>query len=247
MRQLAPVLALAALCAAEPVSAARADEFSASQRAEIVAVVRDALVKDPTILRDAVAALQEDGVRQAEDEASKHLGDNRAALLAAPCGASAGDPSGDVTLVEFYDPRCPYCRRMVPVVDGLLAADHHLRVVYKDIPVLGPASAVEASAILAAGLQGGYVRMQAAMLSDPAEPSEEKVRQAAVKLGLDADRLAKDMSNPAVVAAIKDNLELARRLKVQGTPVFVVGDRVMTGASDGEALMAAVSASRKGR
>jgi protein-disulfide isomerase len=247
MRQFFSALALAALCVVVRPSFAHAEDFTASQRAEIVAVVREALVKDPTILRDAVNAMQADGVKQSEAEASKHIGANRGALFAAPDGASEGNPSGDVTLVEFYDPRCPYCRKMAPVIGDLLKADPGLRVVYKDIPVLGPASEIEVRAILAAGLQGAYSRMQAAMMANPAQPKEDMVRETATKLGLDADRLIKDMSNTTVVDAIKANLALAGEMKVRGTPVFVVGDSVTTGAADLDGLKASVAAARKTR
>ena len=89
------------------------------------------------------------------------------ALIAAPGDPVAGNPKGDVTLVEFYDPRCPYCRRMLPAIQSLIQHDHKLRVVYKDIPVLGPASVLEARAILAAQRQGGYEKMQSALMSNP--------------------------------------------------------------------------------
>jgi protein-disulfide isomerase len=247
MRQFAAAaLVLVALCGTGGRSA-RADEFTPGQRAEIVAVVRDALVKDPTILRDAVNAMQVQGVREAEEEASKHIGENRSALFAAADGASAGNPSGDVTLVEFYDPRCPYCRKMSPIIAELLKSDRGLRVVYKDIPVLGPASEIETRAILAAGLQGGYGKMQDALMSDPAQPKPEMIRAAAVKSGVDADRLIKDMSSAAVVDVMKANLALSKAMKVQGTPVFIVGDRVMTGAADLDTLKVAISAARKAR
>ena len=129
----------------------QASEFTAAQRAEIVQILRDALKQDPSILREAVDALQaDDGKNQ------------RAALAAAkdslvdPADPVNGNPNGDVTIVEFFDTRCPYCRKLEPSMAELLAHDHGVRLVYKDLPILGPASVLGSKALLAAQRQGGY-------------------------------------------------------------------------------------------
>ena len=128
---------------------ARAAEFTPAQRAEIVQILRDALKQDPSILRDAVTAMQTDeGDRQ------------RAALAAAkdtlvdPADPVGGNPKGDVTIVEFFDTRCPYCRKLEPTMADLLARDHGVRLVYKDLPILGPASVLGSKALLAAQSRG---------------------------------------------------------------------------------------------
>ena len=128
----------------------RANEFTPAQRAEIVQILRDALKQDPSILRDAVGAMQADEGEQ-----------QRAALAAAkdrlidPADPVGGNPNGDVTIVEFFDTRCPYCRKLEPSMAELLASDHGVRLVYKDLPILGPPSELGSKALLAAQRQGG--------------------------------------------------------------------------------------------
>jgi protein-disulfide isomerase len=240
---LAMLLPGAAL-AADPAPAMQ-DAFTPAQRAAIVGIVRDALKTDPSILRDAVTALQADDAAHDEAEARSMIAARQKDLVGTASDPMAGNPHGDVTVVEFYDPRCPYCRRMLPGIEAMLQKDHGVRLVYKDIPVLGPASVLEARAIVAAGAQGAYLKMQAALMKDSATPSDAMIRATAAGLGLDADKLAADMNSPATAQKIKANLTLARELKLQGTPAFIVGDQMIPGMVDAEQLEAAVAAARK--
>ena len=219
--------------------------FTSQQRHEIVQVIREAMKADPGILREAITALQADEQARAEADTRARLVDKHQALVANPADPVAGNPQGDVTLVEFYDPRCQYCRRMLPSIAALLQKDHGLRLIYKDIPVLGPASVMESRAILAAQRQGGYQTMQSALMADPAQPSAEMIAATARSLGLDPVKLAADMSSPAVSRQIEANLSLARDLKLDGTPVFVVGDTVIPGAVDEATLEGVIARARK--
>ncbi len=219
--------------------------FTPEQRAQIVQVIREALKADPSILREAVIALQADDTAREEADTKARLAKQHAALVADAADPVAGNPSGDVTLVEFYDPRCPYCRRVLPTIETLLKQDRGLRLVYKDIPVLGPASVLEARAILAAQKQGGYLKMQSALMTDPAEPTEAMLRATAKSIGLDPARLVADMNSPSVSDKIKRNLELAHALKVDGTPIFVIGGQLIPGAVDQAALEEAITLARK--
>lgn len=233
------------LCALISVRAAAAEPgFTPEQRSQIVQVMREALKSDPSILRDAIIALRAADQAQEAAEQKTQLTQKHAALVANPGDPVVGNPSGDVTLVEFYDPRCPYCRRMLPAIAALLKSDPKLRLVYKDIPVLGAASVMETRAILAAGRQGAYARMQDALMTNPAQPSQALIADTARKLGLDPARLAADMASPAVTQQIEANLALARALKVEGTPVFVVGETFIPGAVDQPALAQAIADAR---
>ena len=218
--------------------------FSPEQRQQIIQIVRDALKTDPSILRDAVVALRADSEAHEEADTKARIGSSQGALTAEPGDPVAGNPRGDVTLVEFYDPRCPYCRRMLPAIQALIQHDPKLRVVYKDIPVLGPASVLETRAILAAQRQGGYEKMQQALMNNPAQPTDGLIRDTAKSLGLDAAKLAADMNGPAVTHKIDVNLALAHDLKVEGTPVWIVGDTFIPGAVDQTALETAIAAAR---
>ncbi len=238
---------LLAACLFATLSPARAQNaaFTPDQRAQIIQIIRDALKADPSILRDAVTSLQaDDAARDAADSKSR-IAAAHAELFAKPGDPVAGNPQGDVTIVEFYDPRCPYCRRMVPTIDSLLRQDHGLRLVYKDIPVLGPASTTEARAILAAQNQGAYLKMQAALMSNAAEPSDSMIHDTAKGLGLDPTKLKSDMGSAAITGKLQQNLALAHTLKVEGTPVFIVGDQMIPGAVDEANLKTLIAAARK--
>lgn len=238
-------LALAALLFAAPLARAQDAAFTPAQRTEIVKILRQALHDDPSILRDAVTVLQADDEKRDAADARAALVANRATLTHDPADAVAGNPQGDVTLVEFYDPRCPYCRRVLPTMQAIIAKDRNLRVVYKDIPVLGPPSVLESRAIVAAQSQGAYLKMQEALMKNPAQPSEQLIRDTAKSLNLNADKLIADAKSPATTARIQRNLELARQLKVNGTPVFVIGEQIIPGAVDRDQLEAAVAQARK--
>jgi protein-disulfide isomerase len=157
-----------------------------------------------------------------------------------------GNPRGDVTVVEFFDARCPYCRRMLPVLAELLKRDHDVRVVYKDIPILGPASVLASRALLAAQKQGGYLKLKEAVMTGPADVTEDLLRADAAKVGLDWDRLRNDMADPAVQRRIDANLAMARKLDIDGTPAYVIGSRMLPGALTLSELEDAVADARSG-
>jgi protein-disulfide isomerase len=218
--------------------------FTPGQRAEIVEIMRAALKTDPSILRDAVQALQADESLRHEAAARQAISDQAATLAAARGDQVAGNPAGDVTVVEFYDIRCPYCRRMLPVIDQVLRGDGKIRWVYKEIPILGPASVTAAKAVLAAQRQGGYAAMHDALMSGPPDISDAVVKDAAEHAGLDWPRLRRDMDDPVIKARLDANIELARKLEIDGTPAYVIGARMIPGAVDAATLRDAVASAR---
>lgn len=242
-RTLAAALLLIVPLTAGPVVAA---EFTPAQRAEIVQILRDALKQDPTILRDAVDALRQDDT-QRDAEAS------RAAILAhreamvTPDDPVAGNRNGSATIIEFYDTRCPYCRQMEPTMTRLLQQDHNVRLVYKDLPILGPPSVIAAHALLAAQKQGGYEKLRTALMKAPPDYTKEGVLAIARTLGLDDVRLAKDMDDPVIAARLNANLALARALGIDGTPALVIGDTLIPGAVELAELEKDIAAARATR
>ena len=221
------------------VRPASADEFTPAQRAEIVQILRDALKQDPTILRDAIAAMD-------ADEDAKH----KAALAAAintmvdPTDPVAGNPQGDVTIVEFFDTRCPYCRKLEPTMAEFLARDPNVRLVYKDLPILGPGSVLGSEALLAAQKQGGYEKLRNAIMAAPPEISMATLQDMAQQAGLDWQRLQHDMSDPRIGARLAANVQLARSIGIDGTPALVIGKQLIPGAIDMAELTEAVGAAR---
>jgi len=220
---------------------AAAEPFTAAQRGEIVQILRDALKQDPSILRDAIEALRRDeAARKAEAlrAQSGHLVD--------PADPVAGNPKGDVTIVEFFDTRCPYCRRLEPTMASLLAEDKKIRLVFKDLPVLGPASTLGARALLAAQRQGGYERLRAALMRPGFAASESSLATAAQNAGLDWARLRQDMDDPAIERRLSANLAQARALGIEGTPALLVGATLIPGAVELVDLRRAVAQARTG-
>lgn len=221
--------------------------FTTQQRQEIIAIIRDALRTDTSLLRDAITALQEEEERAKSSATTGAITDLQQALVRTPGDPVAGNPNGDVTVVEFYDIRCPYCRRMVPIVNELIRRDPNVRVVFKDFPILGPASTLGARALLAAHKQGGYVKMYQALMTGSPALDEASLRAAAGRSGLDWERLQRDMGDPEIQGRINANLTLGRQLNIQGTPAYVVGSQMLPGAVDLATLTAAVASARRAR
>ena len=239
------LLAAASLLLAS--SAHAAEPFTPEQRTAVVEIVRDALRRDPGILRDAIAAMQEDDQHRADAA-------TRGAILAAhdslfdPADPVAGNPRGDVTIVEFFDTRCGYCRKLEPTMEALLKADPGVRLIYKDLPILGPASVLGSRALLASQAQGpaAYVRLRAAVMAPGTTQTADGIVDAATQLGLDAAKLRRDMDDPAIAERLKRNVALSEKLGIQGTPGMVIGTKLIPGVVELTELTRAVAEARAG-
>lgn len=206
--------------------------------------VRDYILNNPEVILEAVQRLQQ---RQRNAQAS-----DMHAIIAAraeeifwdPDSPVGGNPEGDVAIVEFFDYNCPYCRRVAPVMDEAEAADPDLRIVYKEYPILGPNSIFATRAALAARKQGKYVPFHKALMQANRVVDEGTVIEVATGVGIDITRLRADMEDPAVRAAVERNLQLARDLRITGTPSFVVGNEIVRGATDLTTLQALVARAR---
>lgn len=226
-------------------AAARAAEFTPAQRAEIVQIVRDALTRDPSILRDAITSFQADETERSANASKVAIAKSRDKLING-ADPEAGNAKGDVTIVEFFDTRCPYCKKLEPVMDSFLAKDRKVRLIYKDMPILGAASVTGSKVLLAAQKQGAYVKMREAVMKLPQDAGMDKFETAAKSLGLDWARLVHDMDDPSVQARIDANLALAHELQIQGTPALVIGDGLVPGALDTDELKRVVDEARHG-
>lgn len=232
--------------AQQSMAVAKGSALSPAQRTEVLAIIRQALTQDPSILRDAIAALQaQDQASQAAAQGSA-ISASQQALTGNPADPMIGNPHARISVVEFYDTRCPYCRVMRPELATLAQQDPDVRVVFKDIPILGPDSVLEARALLAAKRQGGYEAMQAAVMSDAAPETEAELRQTAAHLGLNADRLVRDMKDPRITAQLTANTSLAQSLGITGTPAIVVGNQLVPGAISMDDLQKLVAHAQAG-
>lgn len=217
---------------------------SAMPRDEFDQRVRAYILENPEVLVEAMQRLEarQRKAETSESEAAlKARADEVFRDAASPVG---GNPEGDVTLVEFFDYNCPYCRRVAPVMLEAEAADPQLRIVYKEFPILGPNSTFAAKAALAAHRQGRYVAFHKALMQANGTADAERVLSVAAEVGLDVERLKADMEAPAIEEAIERNLDLAQTLRITGTPGFVVGKQFLRGATDLKTLQAYIEQAR---
>ncbi|MEZ5995864.1 MAG: DsbA family protein [Hyphomonadaceae bacterium] len=221
---------LGALCfalLAGGAAPASAQTFNAQEQAEIRAVVRDYLVNNPEVLREALDALQTrvtaERVARAEDD---------------PRDFSIGPRDAPVTIVEFFDYRCPYCMAALPWVNDVIHTRRDVRFVFKEMPIfqLHGDPAVEASrASIAAMPQGRYLQFHQALMNFTGELTSARIDELARRSGIDVPRMRRDMSDPEIVALLQDNAALATDLTGSlATPTFVINGHVVQGANTEE-------------
>ncbi len=211
---------------------------------QIEAIVHDYLLKNPGVLRDAFIVLQRQEAAAAQARASAAIEALGKELLADPESPVAGNPNGDVTIVEFFDYHCGYCKRAAPVLKEVLATDAKVRVVYKQLPILGPDSITAARAALAAGKQGKYQSMHDALFASEAL-DEATIFRLAAQQGLDVERLRRDMAAPAINEELEKNVAMAAPLGITGTPGFVIGKDVAPGVLDLDGMRRMIAAARR--
>jgi protein-disulfide isomerase len=153
---------------------------------------------------------------------------HEAELLHDPRTQALGAAHGDVTIVEFFDYTCPFCKAAEPRVEALLKADKGVRLVVKEFPILSPQSPLASRAALAAARQGRYAAYHQAMLLHRGDLDEDAIFAIAHDVGLDVGRLRRDMNDPVFAREIDDNLKLAKAINVHGTPTFIVDDHIVT-------------------
>ena len=222
---------------------ATAQDFSEEQIKELAL---QAILEIPQIVMDAVAILQERDAAKAEAQAQATLGNNRDTLERDPNAPVIGNPDGDVTVVEFFDYNCPYCKRAADEVAKVLDTDKEVRIVYREWPILGEGSVFAARAALAARAQGKYPEMHKALMSMRGRVNERSTLQAAAELGLDIDQLRADMEDPAVQEHIDTTMRLASSLGFSGTPSFVIGEARAPGLIDAEQMQQMIDDVREG-
>lgn len=200
---------------------------------QVEKIVRDYLMREPEIIYQALEELQ---TRQAAEQAGRQkevVVSRRDDLLNDPATPIVGNPDGNVTLVEFFDYRCGYCRRVLSSMQALMREDQQLRVAFKELPVLGEDSVRAARAALASQKQNVnlYLDFHLALMSAK-DLSADGISKIAEQVGLDPSQLTQDMESDDVSRAIEANYELASALGIEGTPAFVIGDALVPGAVD---------------
>lgn len=209
--------------------------------------VRDYLLEHPEVIMEAVRRFESRQQAREESEVQQVLKARAEEILRDPDSPVGGNPQGNVSLVEFFDYNCPYCRRVAPVMLDAEKADPQLRTVYKEFPILGPNSTFAAKAALAVHRQGKYLAFHRALMQVRGTVDEAQVLDVATKVGIDIERMKSDMNDPAIQAAIGKNLELAQALRINGTPGFVIGEQILRGATDLKTLQGLIHEARNAR
>lgn len=219
--------------------------FTALQKNDIRNTVREYILENPQVIVEALETIQSqqrhsDGRRQQSAVVAR-----ADQLFRSRSDPSVGDPKATVTVVEFFDYQCPYCRRMAQQLAELNKEDPDLRIVYKEFPVFGPASTLAARAALGAARQGKYEEFHLALMGIRGAPSERAIFRAAERIGLDAGRLRADMNSPNAQRIFQRNSQLAQELGIRGTPAFVIGDQVIPGAIEIRRLRELIAEQRR--
>ena len=229
-------------------TALRAAPLDPAQKEAVEKVIHDYLLKNPEIIQEAIAELEKRQADAQKTAQSAALKESSAALLRSTHGTEVGNRAGDVTLVEFFDYNCGYCKRALSDMQTLTKADPKLRIVLKDFPVLGPES-LEASKIALAVRQqiGGdnVFEFHAKLLGSRGRVNGERALAVAKEMGLDLARLKTDSEGMEVKTALAENAELGEKLQINGTPAFVIGDEIIPGAVGVDPLRAAIASVRQ--
>jgi protein-disulfide isomerase len=210
-------------------------------RAVLGKAIRDYLMANPEVLVEAMQELERKQDSQRDTVAQKAIQENRTALMSDPESPIVGNPNGDVTIVEFSDYQCPYCKRAHTAVKSVLAADSNVKLVFKDLPILGEPSRIAAVAALAARAQNKHLAFHNALMEFTGKLDRDRIMEIAASVGLDVAKLQKDMEDPKLKEIIDRNLALASALGVRGTPAFVIGNQFVPGAIDADTLKKMIS------
>ncbi|MBA3537730.1 MAG: DsbA family protein [Tatlockia sp.] len=195
--------------------------LSDTQTKQIEKLVHDYLVNNPEVLLEASQALQQKQQQTMQVQAQAAIQTNADQIFNDSLSV-AGNPKGNVTLVEFFDYQCSHCKTMEPVINGLIKQNPNLRVVYKEFPIFGNSSELASKAALAAAMQGKYTAMHSALFKQEGRLNEDLIMKAAKEAGLDLTKFKADMNSKVVDEALDQNRQLAEKLHLMGTPAFIV-------------------------
>jgi protein-disulfide isomerase len=237
-----------ALLAVLGPSGARADDpppLNDKQQEAVKKIVHDYLMDHPEVMMEALQAYREKERLAQEEAGKKALTQKSEQLIHDPNSVVLGNPDGDVTVVEFFDYHCPYCKAMADSTLDAVKSDGKVRLVMKELPILGPDSVYASRAAIASRKQHLYTEFHQALMHLKGPLNEGTVMQTAAAVGLNVDKLKKDMNDPEVESIISANLDLAHAINIDGTPGWVVGDKSMSGAMSPQSFKQMIQDARK--
>ena len=244
---VAAIISLALWSGASNVSAAELP-LSEAQKTEIESLIRQYILDHPEIIVESVQGLQAREEQEDEQRARTNLVTFENQLLHDPLSPVGGNPDGDVTIVEFFDYRCGFCKKVFPAITELLETDPNVRLVFKEFPILGPESVTASRAALAAWRIDSrkYEALHDALMQTRGKLPQSKVMKIAANSGFDVAELKAAMALPEIDATLEENLRLAQALNINGTPAFVIGNELILGAIDLAAMRKLVAQARGG-
>lgn len=242
---------IAVFLLATPLIAQEAEQpLNNAERAAIEQVVRDYILSNPEIIPEAIRILQRREQEERLAELKAGVADYGADLANPETAIVGGNPDGTVTLVEFYDYRCPYCEMNHPDIERLMAENPDLRILYRQFPIKDrpgeyPLSLLAAKMAIAATRQGGFEAFHDTVFAYEGTLSEDVLFSIAEETGLDTGQLRTDMDDPQIIEDIRTNMRLAVDIGFNGTPTYVVGETILEGAQPYSRMQAAVDAARQ--
>jgi protein-disulfide isomerase len=237
--RLSILAAVAALTLTAPVSAQDLSE------ADVKKLVLETILENPEIVMQAIDILRAKEDQDKEGAQEQAYLDNEELLKNDPNAPVLGNPDGDVTIVEFFDYNCGYCKRAMVAMQAVLKTDKNLRVVYREFPILSEGSIFAARAALASRAQGRYEEFHWALMS--AQTADEtSVMKIAEQIGLDVAKLRVDMDAPEVAEHIQTSRDLANAMQFTGTPSFIIGDEIVGGYIPQDVMEEVIADARKG-
>lgn len=244
IKLLRPLAALAAAASVFAGSSALAQGFTPQQRSEIESIIRDYFIKHPEMIEELQALAQ-------SEKQKRTIGENKQMLFESPRQVTLGNPNGDVTMVEFFDYNCGFCKRALDDMMTLIKNDPKLRVVLKEMPVLSQGSMEAAQVAIAVAMQDKsgkrYLDFHQKLLLGRGQADKARALAVAKEVGADMAKIEKDMNSDEVKAALQESFTLAEALGFQGTPSYVIGNEAVVGAVGVKELREKINKARCGK
>ena len=226
-------------------SALGQDVIDDKEKEAINKLIEDYIMDNPEVILKSIEEMRKRQQREEQEAAKKNLIAFEDEILRNPSDPVGGNEDGDVSIVEFFDYRCGYCKDFYTALEEVIDEDDNIRIVFKELPVLGPTSELAARAAIAASRQNLYMPFHEKLMDLKGKFDENKLFDQATEVGLDIDRLKKDMALRSVQGILDDTKDLAQSLSITGTPAIIVGSNIIRGAIGKERLKALIAATRE--
>lgn len=230
--------------AVEKSAVAASSSFSDEQKTELNSLMKDFILNNPTVILDSVNNHQQNQAKAQEEQGAKALAEFKDFFYKNSELPDVGNKAADITIVEFFDYNCGYCKRAFEAIQDTLNKDKNVRFVFIDLPILSDQSRDASELALAAHLQGKYFEMHKGLMLFQGPKTRENIMRVAKEAGLDTARLETDAKSPKVQEMLRKHSEVAQKLAITGTPAFIIGDQIIRGFIPGDAMQTMIKDTR---